>query len=106
MGEFRKRSGLNYTSDIQSNENEIEEGRTKGRMRYSKWIRVVSFIIMNSPPIRHDNSILRNKESVIPIVLDNVMIIPEFINRSPSQEFLHNQNRNRKLGDTLIMARM
>jgi hypothetical protein len=67
----------------------VKEAEVKGGERYSEWIRVVSFIVMNSPPIRHYNRVLRNKDSIIPIILYNIMIIPEFIDRSPSQEFLN-----------------
>src|SRR5437763_12278037 len=78
-GEMRLKSGC---------EGDEEGIWRNGRGGYSEWIRIISSIIMNSPPIRHNNRILRNKKSIIPIILNNIMIIPKFINRSPSQEFL------------------
>src|SRR5271156_1947491 len=70
-----------------------------------EWIRIVFLIVMNCPPIRHHDGILGKEVTIVPIVLDKIMIISKFVDGSPSQNFLKNQLRDHEM-KTLIMARM
>lgn len=47
-------------------------------------IRIVLFVVMNCPPICHDDGILGKEVAIVPIILDKIMIISKFVDGSPS----------------------
>lgn len=55
---------------------------------YLAWIGKVILVIMNCPLINHDNRVLGDKESFIPVILDDIVICPEFVDWAPSEGFL------------------
>ena len=55
---------------------------------YLPGVRKVFFIVMNCPLIDHDDGVLWDEITFIPIVFGNEMIRPEFIDWSPAECFL------------------
>lgn len=68
----------------------IELGLAIGtiKMWYSEWVREISFVVMNCPPVRHYDGVLGDEESIIPIILSQIMIVSELVYRSPAKDFL------------------
>ena len=50
------------------------------------WIGVSFLIIVNGPPVEHDDRVFGYEVALIPIVFNNCVIHAEFIDRSPSQQ--------------------
>jgi len=57
-------------------------------MWYSEWVREISFVVMNCPPIRHYDGVLGDEESIIPIILSQIMVVSELVYWSPAKDFL------------------
>ena len=49
---------------------------------------MVFLVVMDCPPIRHDDRIFGDEEAFVPTILSIVMIVSEFIHWSPSKQFL------------------
>lgn len=49
------------------------------------WIGVSLLIVVNGPPVEHNDRVFGNEVAFIPIVFNDCVIHAEFINRSPSQ---------------------
>ena len=76
------------------------------KMWYSEWVREISFVIMNCPPVRHYDRVLGDEEPIIPIILSQVMVVSKLVNWSPAKDFLAVSSVRRRTGVTLMMARM
>jgi hypothetical protein len=72
-----KRSGLNY---------EVRRDSETGY--HLVGVGIVFFVIMNCPPICHDDGVLGEEVAVIPIILDQIMVVAELVDWSPSEDFL------------------
>ena len=51
------------------------------------WIRETFLVIVNCPPIEHDDRILGDEVSLVPIVFGDSVVHAELVHRPPSQEF-------------------
>ena len=54
---------------------------------------VVLRIVMKGPHIDHNDCVLRYKIPLIPIILNNIVILAKFIHRTPSEDFLPRQSK-------------
>jgi len=52
---------------------------------YFLWLRVIFRVVMESPPIDHDDATFGDKVAIIPIIFGVVMIHSKFVDWSPSQ---------------------
>ena len=46
------------------------------------------FVVVHCPEVHHDDSIFGYKVALIPIVLDDEMVLAHFVDGSPSERFL------------------
>ena len=44
--------------------------------------------VMNRPPIRHYDGVLGDEESIIPVILSQIMVVSELVYWSPAKDFL------------------
>ena len=48
---------------------------------------VTFFVVMDCPPIKHDDRVFRKEMSFIPIVFNEMVVHSKFIGGSPSEQF-------------------
>ena len=52
------------------------------------WLRIFLLIVVQGPQIQHDYRVFGNKESFIPVVLNDVVILTQFVDWTPAKNFL------------------
>jgi hypothetical protein len=71
---------------------------------YFVWFRVLFFVVVESPLIEHDDGILGDKVTLVPIVLDDIVVHSQLGGRPPPHRFL--QSATNSDGNTLTSAQI
>src|SRR5271170_636608 len=66
--------------------NELYQQSVTGK--YIIRLRIFLLVVVQGPQIQHDYRVFRNKESFIPVVLNDVVILTQLVDRTPAKNFL------------------
>ena len=65
----------------------MAQGDTR-RRRYLFWFGVPLWVVVEGPPVDHDDGIFGDEVVAIPVVFDVQVILAEFVHWSPAEDFL------------------